>query len=140
MNLMKSIIKTSMKVIVVLVAIGGLMYLGMKHSDIQASSHREAPLIANDPEADNTDVYAFRDPNDTNSIDIIAGYVPAELPHGGPHYCGFGEDVAYDIHIKNNGATPGDDITYRFTFKKTNEDPTTFFDIRLGLENNKETY
>ncbi|TAD81189.1 MAG: DUF4331 domain-containing protein, partial [Bacteroidetes bacterium] len=25
-----------------------------------ASSHREAPLISNDPLADNTDVYAFR--------------------------------------------------------------------------------
>jgi hypothetical protein len=24
-----------------------------------ASSHREAPLISNDPQADNTDVYAF---------------------------------------------------------------------------------
>lgn len=28
----------------------------------QASSHREAPLIAQDPMADNTDVYAFVDP------------------------------------------------------------------------------
>ena len=27
-----------------------------------ASSHREAPLIANDPLADNTDVYAFVSP------------------------------------------------------------------------------
>jgi hypothetical protein len=29
-----------------------------------ASSHREAPLMANDPLADNTDVYAFRSPDD----------------------------------------------------------------------------
>ena len=100
----------------VLAVIGGLMYVGMKHSYIQASSHREAPLISNDPEADNTDVYAFRDPSDTNYIDIIAAYVPAELPHGGPNYYSFGEDVAYDIHVKNNAATSGDDITYRFTF------------------------
>ena len=28
----------------------------------QASSHREAPLTAQDPMADNTDVYAFRHP------------------------------------------------------------------------------
>ena len=27
-----------------------------------ASSHREAPLIADDPAADNTDLYAFREP------------------------------------------------------------------------------
>lgn len=137
---MKSIIKNSIKVMAVLAVVGGLTYLGMQHSDLQASSHREAPLIANDPEADNTDVYAFRDPSDTNYVDIIAAYVPAELPHGGPNYYSFGEDIAYDIHIKNNAATAGDDITYRFTFSKVHEDPTTFFDIRLGLENNKATY
>jgi hypothetical protein len=31
-----------------------------------ASSHREAPLIANDPLADNTDLYCFRSPDDPN--------------------------------------------------------------------------
>src|SRR6185436_4418642 len=126
MKIMKSIINTSLKVMAVLTVIGGMMYLGMRHSNLEASSHREAPLIANDPEADNTDVYAFRDPSDTNYVVIIAGYVPAELPHGGPNYYTFGEDVAYDIHIKNNAATAGDDITYRFTFRKSNKDPTTF--------------
>ena len=30
-----------------------------------ASSHREAPLISNDPLADNTDVYAFKSPTDS---------------------------------------------------------------------------
>ena len=38
---------------------------------LMSSSHREAPLIANDPLADNTDVYAFRSPEDTNKITII---------------------------------------------------------------------
>ena len=28
-----------------------------------ASSHREAPLIAEDPSADNTELYAFRSPD-----------------------------------------------------------------------------
>ena len=37
-----------------------------------ASSHREAPLISNDPLADNTDLYAFRDPGNANKINIIA--------------------------------------------------------------------
>ena len=116
------------------------MFLSMQHSTVQASSHREAPLIANDPEADNTDVYAFRDPNDTNYVCIIANYVPAELPHGGPNYYSFGENIAYDVHIKNNAATTGDDITYRFIFKKVNQDPTTFFNIRLGQQNLKTSY
>ncbi|MCB0524520.1 MAG: DUF4331 family protein, partial [Saprospiraceae bacterium] len=47
-----------------------------------ASSHREAPLIANDPLADNTDLYAFRSPDNPNTITLIACYIPAELPHG----------------------------------------------------------
>jgi Domain of unknown function (DUF4331)/Secretion system C-terminal sorting domain len=106
---------------------------------VEASSHREAPLIANDPLADNTDLYAFRSPDDTNTVTIIANYVPLQLPQGGPNYASFGENVRYEIHIENDGTT-GDDITYRFTFSKVNQDPTTFFNIRLGQENLKTTY
>jgi len=105
-----------------------------------ASSHREAPLISNDPLADNTDVYAFRSPNDTNTITIIAAYVPMQFPQGGPNYYSFGENIRYEVHIDNDANTTGDDITYRFTFHKTNEDPTTFFNIRLGKQNLKTTY
>jgi hypothetical protein len=105
-----------------------------------ASSHREAPLIANDPLADNTDLYAFRSPDDPNKVTIIACYVPGQLPQGGPNYYSFGENIRYEIHVDNNLATEGDDITYRFTFSKTNEDPTTFFNIRLGKQNLKTTY
>ena len=106
---------------------------------VEASSHREAPLIANDPLADNTDLYAFRSPDDTNFVTIIANYVPLQLPQGGPNYASFGENIRYEIHIENDG-TAGDDITYRFTFSKVNQDPTTFFNIRLGQENLKTTY
>lgn len=105
-----------------------------------ASSHREAPLIANDPLADNTDLYAFRCPDNPNKVCIIANYIPAELPFGGPNYYSFGEHIRYEIHIDNNVNTPGDDITYRFTFHKTNQDPSTFFNIRLGAENLKTSY
>jgi len=105
-----------------------------------ASSHREAPLIANDPLADNTDLYAFRSPDDPSKITIIACYVPGQLPQGGPNYYQFGENIRYEIHIDNNIATKGDDIVYRFTFQKANEDPTTFFNIRLGKQNLKTTY
>ncbi len=105
-----------------------------------ASSHREAPLIANDPLADNTDVYAFRSPDDPNKVTIIANYVPGQLPQGGPNYYSFGENIRYEIHIDNNVGTKGDDIVYRFTFSKKNEDPSTFFNIRLGKQNLKTTY
>ncbi|MDZ4845121.1 MAG: DUF4331 family protein [Chitinophagales bacterium] len=114
-----------------------------------ASSHREAPYIANDPLADNTDVYAFRSPDNPNKIIIIANYVPMQLPHGGPNYYGFGENIRYEIHIDNDattsrslggGISTGDDIIYRFTFTKTDEDPTTFFNIRLGKQNQRMYY
>ncbi|MCB9330264.1 MAG: DUF4331 domain-containing protein [Lewinellaceae bacterium] len=106
----------------------------------RASSHREAPLIANDPLADNTDVYAFRSPDAPNTITIIACYIPAELPHGGPNFHTFGENVRYEIHVDNDPAIPGDEVTYRFTFTRVNEDPTTFFRVRLGKENLKVRY
>ena len=110
-----------------------------------ASSHREAPLISNDPQADNTDVYAFVSPDDPSTVTIIANYIPLELPEGGPNYNTFGENIRYEIHIKNQtsvGAlgTATDDLTYRFTFDQENEDPTTFFNIRLGAQNLKTTY
>lgn len=105
-----------------------------------ASSHREAPLISNDPQADNTDLYAFRSPDDPNTITIIANYIPFQLPEGGPNYYTFGTNVRYEIHIKNKTTTTGDDITYRFTFQQTNQDNTTFFNIRLGQQNLKTTY
>jgi len=110
----------------------GLMALGFSS---YASSHREAPLISNDPQADNTDLYVFRSPDDTNTITIIANYIPFESPEGGPNYYSFGPNIRYEIHIKNNAATTGDDITYRFTFTQTNQDTTTFFNIRLGAQN-----
>ena len=105
-----------------------------------ASSHREAPLISNDPLADNTDLYAFRSPADSSKIILIANYIPGEHPAGGPNWYSFGENIRYEIHIDNNTATPGDDIIYRFTFTQVNEDPTTFFNIRLGKQNIKTTY
>ncbi len=117
-----------------------LLGISISASVLMSSSHREAPLIANDPQADNTDLYAFRSPDNPNKITIIAAYVPLQLPQGGPNYYSFGENIRYEIHIDNNTATAGDDIIYRYTFTKTNEDPTTFFNIRLGKQNLKTTY
>ncbi|MHC2991215.1 hypothetical protein OB13_06255 [Pontibacter sp. HJ8] len=116
------------------------MAVGTQTNYLESSSHREAPMIANDPQADNTDVYAFRNPTDPSRLVIIANYIPFQLPHGGPNYYFFSDDVAYDIHIKNNAETKGDDILYRFRFKTENEDPTTFFYARLGKQNLKQTY
>ena len=117
-----------------------LMAMSLNTFPVWASSHREAPMIADDPTADNTDVYAFKSPANPNKIILIANYIPFQLPQGGPNFYHFSENVRYEIHIDNNIATKGDDIVYRFTFNRSNEDPTTFFNIRLGKENLKTTY
>ena len=103
-----------------------------------ASSHREAPMIADDPLADNVDLYAFRSPG--NMVTLIATYVPGQLPHGGPNYYSFGTNIRYEIHIDNNTKTKGDDLVYRFTFFRIDEDPSTFFNIRLGKQNLRMYY
>jgi len=126
--------------------VGGALWSQLRYTPLEASSHREAPLIADDPVADNTDLYAFKDPNNSERIIVIANYIPFELPQGGPNYSTFGENVRYEVHIKNQAATnlTADDITYRFVFTRTSQaptgDPSTFFNIRLGKQNLKTTY
>lgn len=128
----RTFIKTKLLVLMLALLTGSLV--------TNASSHREAPLISTDPLCDNTDVYAFRSPDDPNTITIIANYIPFELPEGGPNYYTFGTNIRYEIHIKNKTTTTADDILYRFTFSQVNQDPTTFFNIRLGAQNIKTTY
>ena len=54
--------------------------LGAGTLTASASSHREAPAIAEDQYADNTDVYAFISPNNPANLVIVANYVPLLLP------------------------------------------------------------
>jgi hypothetical protein len=87
------------------------------------SSHREAPAISKDPVADNTDTYAWRTPG--NTVTIITNYLPVEAPAGGPNFYEFGDDVAYNVNIDNDGDGKPD-ITYQFRFKTTITNPNTF--------------
>jgi len=91
----------------------------------QASSHREAPLISQDPTADNTDLYAFVSPDRPDTVTIVANYVPLEQPAGGPNFASFGDDVRYDINVDNTGDGK-EDITYRFRFHTATRNPGTF--------------
>src|SRR3989441_7439425 len=90
-----------------------------------ASSHAEAPLISQDPRADNTDVYAFVSPDRPDTVTMIANYIPLEAPAGGPNFPSFDDSVAYDINIDNNGDSV-DDLTYRFRFTTRTRNPNTF--------------
>jgi hypothetical protein len=89
------------------------------------SSHREAPEISKDPVADSTDLYAFVSPDKSNTVTLIANYIPLETPSGGPNFYEFGDDVLYEIHIDNDG-DGWPDVTYQFNFTTENTIPTTF--------------
>lgn len=81
----------------------------------QASSHREAPMIAMDPYADGTDVYAFVSPDRPNSTTILANFIPDQSPASGPNFFRFDDNVLYQIRFDNNGDGRLDlAIQYRF--------------------------
>src|SRR5690349_25044445 len=92
---------------------------------VRASSHREAPLISQDPLADNTDVYAFVSPNNPNRVTLIANFIPFEAPYGGPNFFKFDDNVLYEIMVDNDGDAV-EDVTYQFRFTTTVRNPNTF--------------
>jgi hypothetical protein len=100
-------------------------------SAASASSHREAPLISQDPTADNTDLYAFVSPDKPDTATIIANWIPGEDPAAGPNYYTFSPTARYDIYIDKNGDGKPD-ISYQFRFKNL---PSQFF-----LGNTQQSY
>src|SRR3982751_3938177 len=82
-----------------------------------ASSHREAPLIADDPTADNTDLYAFRSPDKPDTLTILSNVIPGEDPAAGPNYYTFSPTARYNIYVDRNGDGKAD-VTYRFQFAR----------------------
>jgi hypothetical protein len=82
-----------------------------------AASHREAPLIALDAAADNTDVYAFRSWEDPDKVVFILNVIPGQDPGDGPNYFSFDDRVLYRIHIDHNQDGVAEDIVYEFRFE-----------------------
>jgi hypothetical protein len=99
-----------------------------------ASSHREAPLIAGDPQVDNTDLYAFVSPDSPSNVTLIANWIPFEEPNGGPNFFPFAPDAHYDINIDNTGGATAN-ITYRWTFTNHYRSGNTFL-YNTGVVNN----
>ena len=102
-----------------------LALLGLVAGSALASSHREAPLISEDPGADNTDVYAFVDPREPDKVVLISNFIPLEEPAGGPNFHKFSENVLYDINIDNDGDGKAE-ITYQLAFRTEIQNPDTF--------------
>ena len=106
-------------------AFGGSFAL-LGPSTSSASSHREAPLTAADPQADNTDTYAFVSPDKSGSVTLIANWYPNQEPAGGPNFYPFSPDARYNIKLDTNGdAKP--DITYEWKFKTNDQRGTDTF-------------
>src|SRR5437764_2835 len=88
-----------------------------------ASSHREAPLISEDPSADNTDLYAFRSPDKPDTFTIVSNWIPGEDPAAGPNYYTFSPSARYNIYVDRNGDGKPD-VTFRVRFQRK---PGQFF-------------
>jgi hypothetical protein len=111
--------------------IAALASRGGSPSAAQASSHREAPLISEDPSADNTDTYAFRSPDRPDTVTIIANYIPGEDPAAGPNWYSFSPSARYVVYADKNGDGKPD-VMWRFRF--TNQAPVAF------LQNTQQKY
>ena len=85
-----------------------------------ASSHREAPFLTNQPKVDGTDLYMFRsyEKGRENYVTLIANYIPFQDPQGGPNFYQFDQNALYEIHVDNVGDAK-EHLTFQFRFKNT---------------------
>ncbi|GIF99350.1 DUF4331 domain-containing protein [Catellatospora citrea] len=108
---------------------GGLYALGPGAAG--ASSHREAPLIAQDPAVDATDLYAFVSPDRPGYVTFVANWVPFQEPNGGPNFYPFATDAQYMINVDSDGdARP--DARFRWTFKNVDKRGNSTFLLNNG--------
>src|SRR5262245_53795782 len=101
----------------------GVLGFALATAPAQGASHREAPLMALDPGADISDVYAFVSYDAANlarpladrKVTLIMNVVPGQEPGSGPNYFSFDDHVLYSLHVDND-RDGEDDITYEFSF------------------------
>ena len=91
----------------------------------QASSHREAPFITENPKVDGTDFYMFNSYEGVAAdgsggrngyVTLIANYLPLQDAYGGPNYFFLDPEALYEIHVSND-TDPSEEITFQFRFK-----------------------
>ncbi|MEP6921674.1 MAG: DUF4331 domain-containing protein [bacterium] len=106
--------------------LGTAFFTGFKRlTVVEASSHREAPLISADPLADGTDLYAFVSPDAPNTVTVLANYIPLEEPASGPNFFKFDDNVLYQIRFDNNGDGKLD-LAIQFRFRTVIGNTDTF--------------
>lgn len=105
------------------------------------SSHSDAPLIKQDPQANLTDVYAFvgtkYDDPSVPVLNVLAAVRPFSEPGDGPHYDRFADDALYSLHV-TDPATGETVLRYDFRFSAVGlegyQNPGTILSYGLGLE------
>jgi Domain of unknown function (DUF4331) len=110
-----------------------------------ASSHSDAPLIKQDPQANLTDVYAFignkyNDPS-VKVLNVLVSVRPFSDPGDGVIYERFADDALYSIHIAHP-STGAELIRYDFRFSDSSptapgsslKNPNTILSYGLGTE------
>jgi hypothetical protein len=92
-------------------------------SPVVASSHREAPFIAAQPQLDATDFYMFMsyESGRAGYVTLVANYLPLQDPYGGPNYFKLDPNALYEIHVTNDGGAT-ENITFQFKFQTTLDD------------------
>ncbi len=107
-----------------------------------ASSHSDAPLIKQDPQANLTDVYAFVGKNKagTKVLNVVVNVRPFCEPGDGVIYDRFADDALYSINIANP-ATGAMVSRYDFRFSAVNphvlpglKNPNTILSYGLGTQ------
>jgi hypothetical protein len=106
-------------------ALGAGLFAGLGSTPGVASSHREAPLTAADPQIDMTDLYAFVSPDRPNTVTLVGSWIPFEEPAGGPNFYLWAENTNYDIKIDND-ADASADVIYRWRFTTHYRSGNTF--------------
>ncbi len=112
-----------MKTPVLTLAIASTLALGLPLMTAQASSHREAPFITEQPKVDATDLYMFMsyEPSRSGFVTLVADYLPLQDPYGGPNYFSLDPEALYEIHIDNDGDAR-ENITFQFRFNNAIND------------------
>ncbi|MGH7187011.1 MAG: DUF4331 family protein, partial [Pseudomonadota bacterium] len=84
----------------------------------QASSHREALAVLNEPCADNTDTYAWVSPGSHDKLYLIMNFNPLHEPGQGNQGLRACNGYRYQFHI-GTGESLKDKVVYRVEFKNT---------------------
>lgn len=97
--------------------VGGLMASTMLGASAFASSHNEAPGVANLRMLDGTDFYMFRSYEEGREgyITAIGNYIPLQQPYGAVVFFPMDEDGRYEIKFDNDGDNR-EELTFQFNF------------------------